>query len=191
MCAAMRATARPRDGLAPEAQIAAAAPVRVGHDRLPADLVERDVLRRMARRRGDRHRGEDALGIARPPIAAPASPPIEPPITQNSCSMPRWSISSFCARTMSRIVMTGKRQRPRLAGRRVDVLRARSCPCSRRARWRRSGNSARCRARLPGPTSVVHQPGLPVIGCGSATYWSPVSAWQIRIAFVRSALSVP
>ena len=35
-------------------------------------------------------------------------PPIEPPITQNSCSMPRWSISSFCARTMSRIVMTGK-----------------------------------------------------------------------------------
>ena len=29
---------------------------------------------------------------------------------------------------------------------------------------------------LPGPTMVSHQPGLPVIGCGLATYWSPVSA---------------
>ena len=36
------------------AEIAPAAPIRVGHDRLPPDLVERDVLRGMARRRGDR-----------------------------------------------------------------------------------------------------------------------------------------
>ena len=62
-----------------------------------------------------------------------------------------------------------KGEGPGLAGRRVDRPSGRWCPCSRRARWRRSGNSARCRARLPGPTSVVHQPGLPVIGCGSAT----------------------
>ena len=37
-------------------QIAAAAPFRIGHHRLAADLVEGDVLRRMARRAGDRQR---------------------------------------------------------------------------------------------------------------------------------------
>ena len=35
-------------------------------------------------------------------------PPIEPPITQNSWSMPRWSIRRTCASTMSPMVMTGK-----------------------------------------------------------------------------------
>ena len=44
---------------------------------------------------------------------------------------------------------------------------------------------------LPGPTMVSHQPGLPVTGCGLATYWSPVSACATRMAFDLSALSVP
>ena len=35
-------------------------------------------------------------------------PPSEPPATVNSESMPRWSSSIACARTMSRTVMTGK-----------------------------------------------------------------------------------
>jgi hypothetical protein len=35
-------------------------------------------------------------------------PPIEPPATENSEAMPRWSSSIACARTMSRMVMTGK-----------------------------------------------------------------------------------
>ena len=38
-------------------------------------------------------------------------PPIEPPSTQSSVSMPSRSISIACARTMSRMVMTG-RSRP-------------------------------------------------------------------------------
>ena len=33
--------------------------------------------------------------------------PMEPPMTQNRLSMPRWSIRHFCVRTMSRIVITG------------------------------------------------------------------------------------
>ncbi len=37
--------------------------------------------------------------------------------------------------------------------------------------------------RLAGPTMRSHQPGLPVIGCGLARCWSPVSAWNTRIAF--------
>ena len=39
--------------------------------------------------------------------------------------------------------------------------------------WKRSVSIG-----LPGPTMRSHQPGLPVIGCGLATCWSPVSAWQ-------------
>ena len=64
----MRATARPRCGCVPCVEITAGAPVRVGHDRLPPDLVEGDVLGRMAGRRGDRHRREHAVGIARRPL---------------------------------------------------------------------------------------------------------------------------
>jgi hypothetical protein len=33
---------------------------------------------------------------------------MDPPATVNNDSMPRWSSSIACARTMSRIVMTGK-----------------------------------------------------------------------------------
>ena len=38
-------------------------------------------------------------------------PPIDPPATHSSRSMPSESISIFCSRTMSRIVITGKRHR--------------------------------------------------------------------------------
>ena len=48
--------------------IAAAAPFRIGHDRLTADLVEGDVLRRMPRGAGDRQRREHALRIALRPL---------------------------------------------------------------------------------------------------------------------------
>ncbi|CAM5221079.1 hypothetical protein BTHI11S_00558 [Bosea thiooxidans] len=44
---------------------------------------------------------------------------------------------------------------------------------------------------LPGPIIEVHQPPLPVIGFRLATYWSPVSAWQSRIALDFAALSSP
>ena len=43
----------------------------------------------------------------------------------------------------------------------------------------------------PGPTSMSHQPGLPVTGWRSATYWSPVSAWQTSTPFDRAAFNRP
>ena len=49
-------------------QIAAAAPFRVGHDRLAPDLVKGDVLRRMAGGGGDRHRGEHRFGVCHRPL---------------------------------------------------------------------------------------------------------------------------
>jgi hypothetical protein len=36
----------------------------------------------------------------------------------------------------------------------------------------------------PGPTIIDHQPGFPVTGFTLATCWSPVSAWQTRIALL-------
>ncbi len=44
---------------------------------------------------------------------------------------------------------------------------------------------------LPGPTTASHQPGLPVMGWRSATYWSPVRAWQTSTALLRWAFSLP
>ncbi|MND05320.1 hypothetical protein D3C83_260340 [compost metagenome] len=52
--------------------------------------------------------------------------------------------------------------------------------------WKRSVSIG-----LPGPTMPFHQPGLPVIGCGLARCWSPVSAWWTRIAFDLSGASSP
>ena len=51
-------------------------------------------------------------------------PPIEPPATANTVSMPRWSSSIACARTMSRMVMTGKSRPQGIAGRRMGRGRA-------------------------------------------------------------------
>ena len=43
----------------------------------------------------------------------------------------------------------------------------------------------------PGPTTMSHQPDLPVTGLTLATCWSPVKAWQIKIALLRSLFNVP
>ena len=51
-------------------------------------------------------------------------PPIEPPITHSSFSMPSASSSIACARTMSRTVTSGKVEAVGLAGRGIDLGRA-------------------------------------------------------------------
>src|ERR1700730_4062966 len=56
------------DGVPVEAQITSAAPLRVGHDRLPTDFVKRDVLRGVPSRPRDRYRGKDALRVAGGPL---------------------------------------------------------------------------------------------------------------------------
>ena len=56
------------DRICAELLIAPLAPFGVGHDRLAADLVERDILRRMLGRTGDGDGGKAALGVARHPL---------------------------------------------------------------------------------------------------------------------------
>ena len=117
-------------------------------------------------------------------------PPIEPPITLNSWSMPKWSIRGTCASTMSPMVMTGK-SRPQ--GLPVAALML-AGPVEPRQPPSTLGQMMKKRlvsTGLPGPTIVSHQPGLPVTGCGLAAYWSPVSAWVTRMALDLAALSSP
>jgi len=94
----------------------------------------------------------------------------------------------FCARTMSRIVSTGKSsaQGSPVAG---LISLGRSSPCSRRDVGA-DQEIALGIEHAAGPTSVFHHPGLPVIGAGRRQTGRR-QAWQIRIALLRSGLSVP
>ncbi len=189
MCAHMRATARPRAGIVPASPVASAAPVRIGEDRLPPDLVEGDVLRRVIRRAW-RSAGRRT---PRPGSSAAHSstciPPIEPPSTANSRAMPRWSISRFCARTMSRMVTGGKSVPQTVVGRRRRAaLRGPVEPMQPPSTLAQMTKNRSVSTGRPGPTTASHQPSLPVIGCGSATYWSPVSAWQTSTALLRAGV---
>jgi hypothetical protein len=117
-------------------------------------------------------------------------PPIDPPTTAASVAMPRWSSSIACARTMSRMVMTGTviaYSRP-VAG---SMLAGPEEPMQLPSTLAHTTKKRSVSIGLPGPTIRCHQPGLPVRGCGLARCWSPVSAWQTRMALDASAASVP
>ena len=95
-------------------------------------------------------------------------PPIEPPTTAFSRATPRWSSSMACARTMSRIVMTGKAMpqgRP-VAG---LMLAGPDDPMQLPMTFEQMTKSRAGSIGLPGPTRRVHQPGLPVRGWVEAT----------------------
>jgi len=83
--------------------IAPAAPVRIGHHRLPAKLVEGDVLRRVARAAGRPPAPRIPVGIAAVHCNA-CMPPIEPRSRRAAFLCRGRSISIACARTMSGMV---------------------------------------------------------------------------------------
>jgi len=107
MCAAMRATASPRRGYVPIVWYEP--PLHSGSAMIacrPTSLKAMFCAE---------WRGAVAIGRAlktdrgyRVAHSSTCIPPIDPPTTQNKRSMPRWSINSFCARTMSPMVTTGK-----------------------------------------------------------------------------------
>ena len=116
-------------------------------------------------------------------------PPIEPPITQNSCSMPRWSISATCASTMSPMVITGK-SRPHGSPVVGLMLAGPVEPMQPPSTLGQTTKKRSVSMGLPGPTKISHQPGLPVTGWGFATYWSG-QRMRTRMAFDFAALSSP
>ncbi len=85
-------------------------------------------------------------------------PPIDPPTTVSQRLMPRWSVSAFWTRTMSRMVTTGKREpygRPS-TGCGDDGPVVPWQPPSTLAHTTKWRSVSRAR---PGPTTPSHQPG--------------------------------
>ncbi len=117
-------------------EIAPGAPVRVGHDRLPADFVERDVLRGVAHGGGDRQRREHAVLIGGGPL-------------QHLHAAHRAAGHAEQAVDAERVDQHGlrphhvgdgddrQRQRIGLAASPDRSKPVRWCPCSRPAHWRR------------------------------------------------------
>ena len=95
-------------------------------------------------------------------------PPIDPPATASSFSMPRWSISIFCERTMSGTVISGKSRPyglPVAGSFSVGPVEPMQPPTTLAQMTKKRSVSM----GLPGPTIDVHQPGLPVTGLSEAT----------------------
>ena len=189
MCAAMRATARPFSGRVPSSEVAAAAPVRIGHDGLPADLVEGDVLRGVLRRGGDRHARENTRsGIARRPLQHLHA------AHRAACDAEQAVDAEMVDQHGLRAhhVADGDRQENR--ARRVVPAGAakpdRCVPMQPPTTLEQMTKKRSVSIGLPGPIIVSHQPGLPVSGWTLATCWSPVSAWQISTALLLAAFSV-
>ena len=111
-------------------------------------------------------------------------PPIEPPMTASSFCMPKWSISLFCAFTVSPIVTVGKSVpyglpvfglvedgpveplQPPITLEQIIKYLFVSKP-------------------LPGPIKLSHQPVVP------AACASPERAWRTSMAFCFCLLSFP
>ena len=187
MCAAMRATARPLDGLVAVKLVFAALPVGIGHDRLTAHFVEGDVLRRMARGAGDaappRARSRDRP----PPIAAPACRPSSRRPRQTASRCPDARSACFCARTMSRMVISGK-IRPQglpVAG---SISAGPVEPMQPPMHIGADDKEAVGVDRLAGPDHVGPPARLAGDRISLATNWSPVRAWQIRTALLLAGV---
>src|SRR5579871_4785221 len=102
-------------------------------------------------------------------------PPIDPPAMLSKREMPKWSISIFCSRTMSRIVITGNDMaygHP-VAGLMDDgpvVPRQPPRTLEQITKYLFVSNA------LPGPIMLSHQPGFPVSGLMPAACASPENA---------------
>ena len=113
-------------------------------------------------------------------------------MTANRRSIPRCSIRRFWARHHVADGDGGEIGAPGLvADRPVRSSRLLSGPVLPMQPPRTLGQMTKNRLvsiGRPGPTTVSHQPGLPVIGCCSASILVQVSAWQTRTALVRCGI---
>jgi len=101
----MRATASPFAGRCPRNNSLPSSVIR--HDRLPANLIQGDLLSRMLCGCGNDDGAFERSGWAVSQSKA-CIPPMEPPVTESSRSILRWSNRCFCTCTISEIVMMGK-----------------------------------------------------------------------------------
>src|SRR5579871_5054327 len=107
-------------------------------------------------------------------------PPIDPPETESSLSIPSESINIFCSRTMSPIVITGNDMaygQPVAGFTDAGPVVPRHPPktLEQITKYLFVSNA------LPGPIMLSHQPGLPVSWLMPAACASPENACRIRI----------
>ena len=117
-------------------------------------------------------------------------PPMEPPVTASSRSMPNQSISIFCRRTMSPMVITGNDMaygQP-VAGLMEDGPVVPRQPPSTLEQMTKYWLVSKA---LPGPIMLSHQPGLPVSWLMPAAWASPENACSTRMALDFAAFSWP
>ena len=94
-------------------------------------------------------------------------PPIDPPTPACSRSIPSASSKAIWPRTMSRMVMTGKRMPHGLPS--LAALAGPVDPMQLPSTLAQMTKKRSVSIGNPGPTIRSHQPGLPVMGCGLAT----------------------
>src|SRR5260370_1026387 len=116
--------------------------------------------------------------------------PIDPPETESRRLMPRESISIFCKRTMSPMVITGNDMaygQP-VAGLMEDgpvVPRHPPSTLEQITKYLLVSNA------LPGPIMLSHQPGLPVSALMPAAWASPEKACRTTMALVLAGFNSP
>ena len=118
-------------------------------------------------------------------------PPMEPPTTASSRSMPRWSSSSAWASTMSATVMIGKCV-PYGRPVRGSTDEGPVDPLQPPMTFEEMTKYFSVSSALPGPMSMSHQPGRLSSGeCRPATCASPDSACSTSTALSARGESVP
>src|ERR1017187_5310766 len=117
-------------------------------------------------------------------------PPIDPPETASSRPMPNQSISSFCSRTISPIVITGNAI---AYGQPVDGLidEGPVVPLHPPNTFVQTTKYLFVSNALCGPIMLSHQPGLPVSALIPAACASPENACSTRIALLLAAFNSP
>ncbi len=177
--------------LGPDAmqEIAPAAPVRIGHHRLPPDFVEGDVLRRVPRSGRQRGGREDAVWIARSPLqhlhpAHRAADHGEERVDAEMVDQGRLRADHVADGDEGEIEPVGRARR--------RIGRGRPGGAQAAAQHVRADDEEAVRVDRPA-RSDQHLPPAGLAGdrIAFATCWSPVNAWQTSTALERSALSVP
>ena len=128
--------------------------------------------------------GAPARGTS-PPTRATCMPPIEPPMTVTPAPHAEVVGEGGLACARRRGPTRPGSGSPTACRRRGAGGRGRSCPGSRRGRWRTRRSSSSVSSALPGPMRASHHPavGWPSMS-GPAAWLSPVRAWQTSTALL-------
>src|SRR5450755_1366084 len=116
--------------------------------------------------------------------------PMEPPVTESSRAIPKWSINIFCSRTMSGIVTGGNDM---AYGQPVAGLTELGPEVPRQPprTFEQITKYLSVSNPLPGPIMLAHHPALVESGSAPEACASPEKACRIRMALFLAAFNAP